>query len=183
MNELRAWQVQSEQYLNGTLVMASVNNTFGLNQTTSNNLVNVFLQSFVGSFENKMRMYAEFLTAHPECKDELQRRVEISTEIKGYFNTLGIDRLRSLSWKEASIKSYLTSIVQSDQMIKPMVIASFTKDWYSFEEVKVILQSIYDQFTPRKKATATDLTDYLKCVEKKRTVSGKRKRGYEILHC
>lgn len=183
VNELRSWQVQSEQYLNGTLVMASINKTFTQNQSNSVNFADVFLRGFTGSFENKMKMYAEFLTAHPECKDELQRRVEIPTEIKGYFNTLGIDRLRSLSWKEASIKSYLTSIVQSDQMIKPMVIASFTKDWYSFEEVKVILQSIYDQFTPRKKATATDLTDYLKCVEKKRTVSGKRKRGYEILHC
>ena len=184
VNELRAWQVQSEQYLNGTLVMASVNNTFGLNQTTSNNLVNVFLQSFVGSFENKMRMYAEFLTAHPECKDELQRRIEIPSEIKGYFNALGIDRLRALSWKEASIKSFLASQAQTSSIVKTIVVATFTKDWYSLSETKLLLQGIYNQLNLKKQATATDLEEYIECEEKKRTsaVSGKRERGYQLLH-
>ena len=59
-NELRAWDVQMHQYTGIAYVMGSVNSTFSSCGTTTE-LIRDFLPTFTGPFEQKMKMYAEFL--------------------------------------------------------------------------------------------------------------------------
>ena len=178
VNEIRAWQVQKDQYLNATRVMASVNNTFSKTQTSNTLIINSFLRQFTGSFEDKMKLYAEFIETHPECKLELQQIVEIPTNIKTYYNTLGFKKLRALSWKESAIKA---AIMKPDN-IEDRVKQTFTESWYSLSEIKILLQEIYDDCCPGTKAKAVDLNNYFVCKERKRTIHGKREKGYEIVN-
>jgi hypothetical protein len=173
INEIRAWRVQQEQYLNGTLVMGSINNTF---QSANSDKVTQFLRDFKGTFEEKMKYYAEFLESCPECKSDLQGVVSIPITIKTYYNALGIDRLRNLSWKEAAIKA----AIKSPGSIEDRIEQTFTESWYSNEDIKKKLQDIYDDCCPGFTAKATDLRKYLECREKKETIDGKRVNGYRI---
>ena len=173
INEIRAWRVQQEQYLSGTLVMGSINNTF---QSTNSDKVTRFLRSFKGTFEEKMKCYAEFLESNPECKPNLQGVVEIPISIKTYYNVFGIDRLRSLSWKETAIKAAM----KSPESVEEIIEQTFTESWYSYEDIKKMLQDIYDDYCPGFTAKATDLRKYLECREKKETIDGRRVNGYRI---
>lgn len=173
INEIRAWRVQQEQYLNGTLVMGSINNTF---QSANSDKVTQFLRGFKGTFEEKMKYYAEFLESCPECKSDLQGVVSIPITIKTYYNALGIDRLRNLSWKETAIKA----AIKSPECIEDRVEQTFNESWYSNEDIKKMLQDIYDDCCPGLTAKATDLRKYLECREKKETIDGKRVNGYRI---
>ena len=175
INEIRAWRVQQEQYLNGTLVMGSINDTF---QSANSDKVTQFLRGFKGTFEEKMKYYAEFLESYPECKSDLQGVVSIPITIKTYYNALGIDRLRNLSWKETAIKA----AIKSPDIIEDRVEQTFTESWYSNEDIKRMLQDIYDDCCPGLTAKATDLRKYMECREKKETIDGKRVNGYKIAH-
>lgn len=175
INEIRAWRVHQEQYLNGTLVMGCVNDTF---HSDNSDKITQFLQNFGGSFEDRMKYYAEFMESHPECKSDIQKIVEIPISIKTYYNELGIDRLRALSWKEASIKA--SNI--NPQGVKELVQLGFTDSWYSLKDIKTKLQEIYDECCPGLCAKASDIEKYISVVPKKKTnASGNRENGYEFL--
>lgn len=183
LNEIRAWEVQRSQYADNTYVMGAVDDAFRLSTPATQELVRQFLSDFNGSFEKKMKMYAEFLEAHPECKYELQGCVIIPNTMKNYYNVLGYERLKSLSWKEINIQIALNQVPGTSNDMEDAILKSFTGEWYSLTEAKHLLQSIYDQYTPGKTAKATDLKKYLKCKESKRvsSMSGVRENGYQIL--
>ena len=52
------------------------------------------------------------------------------------------------------------------------------------EDIKKMLQDIYDECSPGLTAKATDLRKYLdnRCSVKKETIDGKRVNGYRITH-
>ena len=183
LNEIRAWEVQRSQYVDDTYVIGAVDDAFRLSTPAAQELVRQFLSDFNGSFERKMKMYAEFLEAHPECKYELQGCVIIPNSIKNYYNVLGYNRLRSLSWKGINIQVALSMIPDTSDDMGDVILKTFTQEWYSLSEAKQMLQSIYDQYSPGKTAKATDLKKYLKCKESKRvsSVTGVRENGYQIL--
>jgi len=180
VNELRAWDVQMNQYQGMTYVMGSVNNAFTGNMTLTYQKAKQFLSSFSGPFERKMRMYAEFLDANPDCKEELQQTVSIPNDMKAYYNALGTDRLRSLSWKEASIRSF---IMGASVSIDEEINTAFPESWYSATRIKAVLQDIYDRHGLNKRAKAKDIERYLNCSPSKRSdENGSRVNGYEIKH-
>lgn len=183
LNEIRAWEVQRSQYVDDTYVMGAVDDAFRLSTPATQELVRQFLSDFNGPFEKKMKMYAEFLEAHPECKYELQGCVVIPNSIKNYYIVLGYNRLKSLSWKEINIQVELNMVSGTIDDMGEVILKTFTQEWYSLSEAKQMLQSIYDQYSPGKTAKATDLKKYLKCKMSKRvsSVSGIRENGYLIL--
>jgi len=179
VNELRAWDVQMNQYQGITYVMGSVNNAFTGNTTVSHQKVMQFQASFSGIFEQKMRMYSEFLDSNPDCMEELQQSVCIPNNIKEFYNSLGSGRLRALSWKKSSIEAYISSSkVSMDDSIRE----AFSGSWYSLSDIKTKLQEIYDRHGLKRTAKANDITKYLSCTPSKRTdESGIRQNGYSIL--
>lgn len=180
LNEIRAWQVQRDQFLNGTYVMNSVSQAFSNSTTVTSQKVNVFLSTYCGTFEECMKMYAEFLDTNPECKGELQMCTQVPICIKEYYNILGTDRLRALSWKEANIRASLNAKPMQDT--KTLVLSEFTSQWYSLSDIKKKLQKVYETCSPGRIAKATDIKDYFMCKESKRKIAdGKRENGYELI--
>ncbi len=178
-NELRAWEVQSSQYTNGAYVMGTANAAFANSSPVSHNLVLSFLNTFSGTFSERLEKYSLFLDAHPECAPELMACVRIQACIKDYYVALGTDRLRSLLWNEPAIKAAMnTNFVDMEAEI----MSTFTPgSWYSLKDIKARLQDIYNRHQHAKTAKAVDLQAYMKCTEKKSTVShGVREKGYIV---
>jgi hypothetical protein len=178
-NEIRAWDIQKGQYINGCQVMRSINDaTFSI---TEDKELESFLLAFVGAFEDKMKIYCDFLQAHPDYKAKLEWLPQIPLEIKNYYNAIGPDNLRSLSYKEADIKRFMGHIDLHDS-IKAAAGSMFVKGrFYTLKEAKAMLQLVYDNLGASMKAKATDLEELLDCSVSKQTVDGHRENGYVIL--
>lgn len=179
VNELRAWDVQMHQYQDISYVMASMNDAFSATATSTFREVKSFVSTFSGSFEQKMKMYAEFLDAHPKCKEELQKSVVIPNNIKEYYNRLGSSELRSLSWKEANIIRALNGPCYSEDDLLNAIRSEFTEHWYSDSDIKNKLQEIYDRFNVGRTAKAKDIESYLNWRPRKKSISGTRENGHE----
>ena len=178
-NEIRAWDIQKSQYFDGCQVMRSINDA--TMSITEDNLLESFLLSFGGSFEDKMILYCNFLSLHSDYKEKLEWLPQIPLEIKTYYNTIGPDALRSMSYKEANIKQHLGYVDQLDS-IKAAVASAFVKgQFYTLKQAKKMLQYIYDNLGAAKRAKATDLEALVGCSSAKQTVDGRRVNGYFIL--
>lgn len=178
-NEIRAWDIQKSQYIDGCQVMRSIDDaTFSI---TEDKMLESFLLAFNGTFEDKMRMYCEFLQAHPEYKEMLEWLPQIPMEIKTYYNSIGPDNLRAMSYKETNIKQHLGYVDLQDS-IRAAAGEVFAKgQFYTLKQTKEIVQSIYDDYGVVKKAKASDLEKLLDCSASKQTVDGRRENGYLIL--
>jgi hypothetical protein len=179
-NEIRAWDIQKGQYINGCQVMRSINDaTFSI---TEDKELESFLLAFVGAFEDKMKIYCDFLQAHPDdYKAKLEWLPQIPLEIKNYYNAIGPINLRAMSYKEANIKQYLGCVSLQDS-IKEAAESMFVKgQFYTLKQVKAMLQQAYDNLGTGMKAKATDLEGLLNCSTFKKTVNGCRENGYVIL--
>ena len=178
-NEIRAWDIQKSQYINGCQVMRSVDDA--TMSITEDKVLESFLLAFNGTFEDKMRMYCEFLLANPAYKEILEWLPQIPLEIKTYYNSIGQDNLRAMSYKEASIIQHFGYADLQDS-IKAAANTMFTKgQFYTLKQTKEMVQSIYDNYGIAKKAKATDLEELLDCSVSKQTVDGRRENGYVIL--
>ena len=178
-NEIRAWDIQKSQYINGCQVMRSVDDaTISI---TEDKVLESFLLAFVGAFEDRMRIYCEFLQSYPEYKAKLEWLPQIPLEIKNYYNAIGPDNLRSISYKEADIKRFIGNINLRDS-IKAAAESMFVKgQFYTLKQTKEMVQSIYENLGATMKAKATDLEELLDCSASKQTVDGRRENGYLIL--
>ena len=178
-NEIRAWDIQKSQYLDGCQVMRSIEDS--TKSITEDAEIESFLLSFSGDFETRMKLYCEFLQQHPDYKEMLEWLPQIPLNIKIYYNRLGLDTLRSLSYKEADIKRVLELESQQED-IKEAVKSTFRKgQFYSLKQVKTTLQTIYDGLGVEKNAKASDLKKIMNCNEKQMTINGVRENGYVIL--
>lgn len=177
-NEIRAWDIQKSQYINGCQVMRSINDATV--SITDDKLLEEFLMSFGGDFERKMELYCVFLSQHPEYKEKLEWLPQIPLNMKEYYNLLGPDTLRSLSYVEASIKRHLGYVDRLDS-IKEEVKSAFVRgNFYTLKQTKGMLQDIYDNHGASKKAKATDLSTFVECIAKQMTINGARENGYLI---
>ena len=178
-NEIRAWDIQKNQYFDGCQVMRSINDA--TMSITEDKLLESFLLSFGGTFEEMMVQYCNFLSFHSDYKDKLEWLPQIPLEIKTYYNTIGPDALRSMSYKEANIKQHLGYVDQLDS-IKAAVASAFVKGrFYTLKQAKEMLQYIYDNLGAVKRAKATDLEALVSCSSAKQTLDGHRVNGYVIL--
>lgn len=179
INELRAWEVQKEQYTSDVYVMNSINNSILTNEAYET-IKKEFLPDFDGSFEDKMKKYAEYADSHPLILQELRTMDMIPIKIRKYYDLIGSERLRALSWKEANVKRRLDNIPAED-LLTAEIRQTFVADWYSLKEIKTILQGIYDRQDIQRNAKATDLATYFTCTPQKRTNrDGTRDNGYAL---
>ena len=179
-NEIRAWDIQKSQYINGCQVMRSINDA--TMSITEDKELESFLLAFNGAFEDRMKLYCDFLQAHPDdYKAKLEWLPQIPLEIKCYYNTIGPVNLRAMSYKEANIKQHLGYVDLQDS-IKAAASSMFTKgQFYTLKQAKEMVQSIYDNYSITKKAKAVNLEELVKCSASKQTVDGHRENGYLIL--
>lgn len=175
LNEIRALDVQSMQYTNGTYVMGAIDGAFQNSTTNTHIYVQDFLSCFNGSFEDKMMVYSEFMKDHPECVAEVLSLPQVPREFKEYYMALGYDRLKALGWKEANIVKELTAGAVD---LKAIVQSAFNVDeWYSLKKIKSQLQGIYDSCGLIKTAKAVEITNYFDAEVKKGYEDGSRVDG------
>ena len=183
-NELRAWEIQKEQYLENCRVMSSIDDA---TQIISDPILDKFLQDFSGTFDTMMKKYCEFLSMYPQYKRELEQSTLIPFKYKYYYNTFwpdNLDRLSAVSYKEASIKKeigYLYPDIDMEQEIKESFKAG---SFYPLPQIKSTLQDIYDKYGYEKTAKGTDIVQWLENRvrrAKKPNNEGKRVEGYDIL--
>ena len=177
-NEIRAWEVQRTQYTDGCKVMRSIEDA--TKSITENKDIDDFLRLFSGDFEYRMKMYCDFLQVHPEFKEILEELPQIPLNIKEYYNCIGPDIIRSVSYVEASIKRKISEC-EGVAMVVVEVTQTFVKgQFYTLKQVKEMLQTIYAR-VGYAVAKASDLENYIECRLVKRTVDGSRVKGYVIL--
>ena len=178
-NEIRAWEIQKGQYINGCQVMRSVDEaTIPISNVPE---LASFLNAMTGSFENQMRVYCEFLSANPQHRSLVESLPQISMDIKRYYSFPGPNVIKSSSYIEANIRRHIETANQAVR-IREKAEHIFNKgQFYTLTQVKASLQEIYQELGIDHTAKASQLDSLLPCEPKKMTVNGKRENGFLIL--
>ena len=142
-----------------------------------------------GVFREKMKMYCEFRDQYgnnPEILEHLFFRIpdQRFRMFYEYYGTKGCSARRyeekelELGWKNATLEDKLK--MEMDSKFKP-------GDRYSLEDLKIMIQGIYDGLGLKKKAKAKDLDQYFKLTKillpgiDKKTGEEKMKHGFKIV--
>lgn len=135
-----------------------------------------------GSFEYKMRLYTEAVKDNEQMKKTLEGIADIPMKYKKYYNTLGAETIRALSYKEKDILRAI-DMKQSTSNIRHLLLQNLTKGQvYSNADVKRLLGNIYQQLNLIATPKATLLPRYIpsaKAVRYKDS-NGRRLQGYII---
>ena len=164
--ETRAWQIQSQQYSSEIRILSTLYSS-GIScqrprVITPNNIITDFTNEFFkdNNFERKMKFYCDFRGSSPEYSEMLEATTSIPIEFHQYYRLFGPQKIRAKSYKEANLKKEL-SYYQNFDNIKIIVNSLFkVGSVYSSKEIKMGLQSIYDNLKIEKIAKATDLSDF-----------------------
>ena len=180
-NEIRAWDMKNNQYINSCQVMTVIDET--TYTVVDNPVVKAFLQAFGGQFEVRMKLYCDTIDAHPECKDLLDLLPQIPIEIKRYYNELGPDRIRRCSYIEARIQRELDTRDYKDLLKNATTSAFVHGQFYTLKEIKSTLEAIYNSLGMNKTAKASDLTnmEWMYCKPAQLSIDGHKENGYRIL--
>ena len=185
-NELRAWDIQKEQYLDDCRVMRSVDDA---TQVLSDPLLDKFYDDFYldKNYERRMALICNFLLNNPQYKHELDKSTLIPYDIKKQVNALWPDnlgRISASSYKRASIEKEIELLTPSIDMGDAIRSAFEVDKFYPLPMVKDMLQDIYNQYDYEATAKAIELESWLpkRCKKVRQpNEDGKRIEGYKII--
>lgn len=179
-NDIRAWELRKTTYFDRCLVLRAVDDVSEPDMQYP--LTGDFLKAFSGDFENKMKVYCDFLDAHPEYLDKLESLPQIPMAMKEYYRALGADDLRAASYVESNIRIRMGIAVAAPKLEAAMLASFEPGRFYSKPEVKAIIQGIYNALGFPLTAKATDLErqNFLPYRKQTVTIEGKRVEGYAI---
>ena len=182
LNEIRAWQIQQTQYLSSYQILRAIEDVTV--HDIDYPLIDDFKQKFTGGFRDMMKTYCGILSMYPEYKCKLESLPQIPLEIKQYYDALEPEVIKRCKYSKTAIKKQLHIDTLFDD-IQEAVRGSFgTGKKYTLQEVKAIIQNIYDHFGKTdEKASAKDIEKYMPgdIAETQFTLDGKRVKGYRIL--
>lgn len=113
--------------------------------------------------------------------NESTKSSSIWNRCKAYYDLLGEERIRALSYQESKLKIEARKI-SNQHLIQGQIDAHYS-DGQKIEKsrIKMQLQSIYDSLGLKIRAKATDIENYgFECAECMMTINGKRVHGYEL---
>lgn len=179
-NDIRAWDLRKTTYFSGCQVLRAVNDVSEPDRDYP--LTATFLDRFKGDFENRMKVYCEFLDVHPEYLEKLESLPQIPMSMKEYYRVCGPAELRAASYVESNIRIRMGMATRAPELEAAMRASFEPGKFYSKPEVKAIIQSIYDALGFPLTAKATDLERQNVIPYRKQTVTigGKRVEGYAI---
>ena len=179
-NDIRAWELRKTTYFDRCLVLRAVDDVSEPDMQYP--LTGDFLKAFSGDFENKMKVYCDFLDIHPEYLEKLESLPQIPMSIKEYYRVCGPAELRAASYVESNIRIRMGMAARAAELEAAMRASFESGKFYSKPEVKAIIQSIYDALGFPLTAKATDLERQNVIPYRKQTVTiaGKRVEGYAI---
>jgi len=181
-NEIRAWDLRKTTYFNGCQVLRAINDISIPDQNYPD--TPIFLDAFMatGNFSQRMKVYCDFLDAHPEYLPKLESLPQVPMEMKKYYRDIGPDAIRSAGYEKAGICNYIGMAERAGELEAAIVSAFQPGRFYSNPEAKLILQGIYDGLGFPLTAKATDLEKQTALPVKKvtKTIAGKRVEGYLV---
>lgn len=113
--------------------------------------------------ETRIRIVADYFQNYPSLGNEIfeMLRNEGYNDIGYFFSNLPLDRIKANGYNTGKMNAEIAFKNQTTD-IKSIVAATFVKGQvYSKQEVKGILQGIYDRLGLKKTAKATDLSNYI----------------------
>lgn len=165
-----------------------------IEESTDNREIADTLQRFSDTvFTEAMKKYCKDRSERDEADFIIKRTVltmQLKEELKNsniyrrcelYYDILGPERIKALSFQESKIKAEAI-VASSHQLIQQQVDAHY-HDGQRIERsrLKGQMQSIYNSLGLSKKAKATDIEDYgFECTECKITLDNKRVNGYQL---
>lgn len=142
------------------------------------------LRDFENSFNKeldpvqKMRLYSTFRACHSEYTEQLYQNPFIDFEYHKAFNLLGPDELMRLNYDLEAIDLRMIGDAITIQCQSSFIKGKF----YRADEVKEILQRIYDNVGYSKAATASQLSNYINIRPSNRRMDdGSRQKVFEIV--
>ncbi len=192
--EVRDWQLSSYVYnspiniirtvADGTNI--NVTSTYGYNTLSGNSDLDKFKHDFgkATTFPDKMRIYAELRSKHPEYDEWVYQNPFIDYCYHQFYDTLGADKLRTLRYRENDIARETASIALFNKVTEKCKTVFPVGNRYRLSDVKCALQEIYTRAGISRTAKANDIERFMpnaKLRQLTTTTTGKRELYYEIL--
>ena len=182
--EIRDFQLAAFVYSNPIYLLATLDSSEAISVTSTAHVsssdspeLDTFRQNFFKTerFSDRMRAYAEFRKAHSDMSELLYQDTFIDFRYHDYFDTLGLDTLDKLNYKEADIEQAYRVLSSTGQIITACRSKFVSGGKYTMKAVKEGLQEIYDALGLTQRAKAVDIEKYL-AVEKKQLTSPATKK-------
>ena len=160
-----AFDVQQYNYKNGILVRKQLEDTAKFD-LSDNQTFEVYRECVAQSITNtsfidRMKDYCDYKEADTLASrcvaNQMARKYP---ELHIYYDSLGADKIRALSYQESKLKEEYSFVTKSAN------IEHRVNQWFSSgsripkNEIKARLQMIYDELGLKKKAKATDITNF-----------------------
>lgn len=185
--DLRAAEIKSEQYKTSYSVLARLSNS-GFSSTNAysarKDAISVFYNEFMKdkNFPRRMKLYIDTIEATPQLKSHIEAMAAIPQNYKEYYNILGGERIKALSYTEAKIKQDIRCLNSIDTIREAVKQYVKSGEKYSNDDVKSMLGFVYSNMGLKITPKATNISALIpvrkvKFVDK----NGTRQNGYEIL--
>jgi hypothetical protein len=158
------WNVQSCQYKNGILVLQEINETSTLNAISSpyvyfGEKINLTAtsQNKVTQLQNycKLRQRKEQASKEGQSLFTLNDIESLHPEFKYYYDQLGASKLKALKYREKDIINALAVTSKTNYIINDLQKMKLS-GFYSNEQLKTMMQGLFDKWGLKGKAKATD---------------------------
>ena len=180
-NEIRAWDIRQNQYINNCQVMTLIDDT--TYSVADDPDVKKFLSLFPGDFVGRMRLYCDAVAAIPGLKEKLDYLPQIPIEIKRYYKDLGPDVIKSCSYMESRLKRIVNTSSNHDNLRDATLAVFLPGQFFSLKDIKSILSEIYEKLGIEKTPKASDLLnmDWISVKPAQERIDGQKVNGYRIL--
>ena len=188
INELRAFDIQQEDYKNRFTVFNKIKEQMNINDIISDE-VSLFLQKYeqLTTRYDKLKLLCESGLSQDAINLFLSQ-ISDSDEIKSYYVTLGPKRLYELGYSITKIRKELGIVVFDKNLLKDEILKQFhVGDRLLLMDIKDKLKTIYQSINYESNPTASDLLEYFEVKDFTKSIinpkTGKKKRasGYELL--
>ena len=186
----RAWEVAQVDYQDKINVTRSIFNE-GYTQEEfhyeEDKILSEFLDNkfyMTGIFEEKMKMYCEFMDKYGNNKYILDSIIhKIDPKFKTYYDLYGTSGCRSISYHEVNLKQGISDNMKNPDIKNNLISIFKIGSRYTLKDIKTIVKDTYSNLNISKTPKASDLESYFDVSEIKITdkTTGKRSKGYLIL--
>ena len=186
----RAWEVAQVDYQDKINVTRSIFNE-GYTQEEfhyeEDKILSEFLDNkfyMTGIFEEKMKMYCEFMDKYGNNKYILDSIIhKIDPKFKTYYDLYGTSGCKSISYHEVNLKQGISDNMKNPDIKNNLISIFKIGSRYTLKDIKTIVKDTYSNLNISKTPKASDLESYFDVSEVKITdkTTGKRSKGYLIL--
>ena len=152
----------------------------------TNDIVSVFLKKFhsTGIFEEKMKMYCEFMDTFKDNVYILDQIIhKVDPKFKTYYDLYGTSGCQAVRYEEIYLKRKIGDSLLEDSLKGKLIQEFKIGDRITLKDIKMRLKNIYTSLNITRTPKAKDLEQYFSVKELKLqdSLTKKRNKGYKII--